>query len=78
MYGRSVYNMAFGGYGPVQNLLLWDQASILKPEVVNEGMCSGSDLYDSYQMIYMCGKLPELKTDNKSLNIAPTTESGGA
>lgn len=65
--GRSVYNMAFGGYGPVHSLVLWDQATVLKPEVVIEGMYSGNDLYDSYQMIYLSGKLPELKTDNKSL-----------
>lgn len=75
--GRSVYNMAFGGYGPVHSLMLWDQASTLKPEVVIEGLYSGNDLYDAYQMIYERGKLPELKSDNQSLmdDIAQAKEA---
>lgn len=64
--GHSVYNMAFGGWGPVHSLLLWDQARALKPEVVIEGLYSGNDIVDSYQMVYKRGKLTELKTGNKT------------
>lgn len=65
--GHSVYNMAFGGWGPVHSLLLWDQAAAMKPEIVIEGLYSGNDLYDSYQMVYTRGVLPELKLDDTNL-----------
>ncbi len=75
--GRSVYNIAFGGYGPVHSLMLWDEASALRPEVVIEAMYSGNDLYDTYSMVYLRGKMPQLKTDDKSLlnAIAQAEES---
>jgi len=65
--GRTVYNMAFGGYGPVQSLMLWDQAVALKPEIIIEGLYSGNDLYDSYQMIHLSGNMPELMPDEESV-----------
>ena len=63
---RTVYNMAFGGYGPVQSLMLWDQASALKPEIIIEGLYSGNDLFDSYHMIHVLGNMPELMPDEES------------
>jgi len=66
--GRFVYSIAFGGYGPLQSLLLWDIAASLKPQVVIEGMYAGNDLYDSFSMVYgKKGKLPERKTNDSSL-----------
>lgn len=75
--GWSVYNIAFGGFGPVHSLMLWDEASALKPKIVIEAMYSGNDLYDTYSMVYLRGKMPQLKTDDKSLlnAIAQAEES---
>ncbi len=77
LIGRSVYNIAFGGYGPVHSLMLWDEASALKPKIVIEGMYSGNDLYDTYSMVYLREKMPHLKTDNQALleTIARADES---
>jgi hypothetical protein len=77
--GRSVYSMAFGGYGPLQSLLLWDDAAALQPRVVIEGLYSGNDLYDSFTMVYgKKGKLPELKTDDKDqLEVIAQAEKSG-
>lgn len=65
--GRTVYNMAFGGYGPVQSLMLWDQAVVLKPEIIIEGLYSGNDLYDSYQMVHVLGNMPDLMSEEESV-----------
>jgi len=60
----TVYNMAFGGYGPVHSLLLWDEALGLEPTVVIEAFYGGNDLYDSFNLVYNLGQLPELKTED--------------
>jgi len=63
---RSVYSMAYGGYGPVHSLLLWDEAVVLEPAVVIEAFYAGNDLYDSFNLIYNGGQLPSLKTYDKN------------
>jgi len=46
----SVYNMAYGGWGPVHSLLLWDKVLALRPKIVLEGLYSGNDFFDSLGM----------------------------
>lgn len=60
--GKTVYNMAFGGYGPVHGLFYWDEAAALRPAVVIETVYAGNDYFDSFDLVYNRGQLPELKT----------------
>jgi len=50
--GCKVYNMGEDGYGPVQYLLLFDQARKLSPKIVVIGLYFGNDFYDAYYMTY--------------------------
>ena len=59
---EKVYNMACGGWGPTQSLLLFDDAIALKPKLIIEAFYSGNDMYDSFSNVYYDGQLPELKT----------------
>lgn len=56
-----VYNMAFGGYGPVHSLILLDDALKFKPQILIEAFYAGNDLYDSYRLVYDNNQLPDLK-----------------
>jgi hypothetical protein len=58
----SVYNMAFGGWGPTHSLLLLDEALKLRPKVVVQAFYRGNDLFDSYNHVYRLGGLPTLRT----------------
>lgn len=60
--GTSVYSMAYGGYGPGHSLILLDEAIKLKPKVIIEGLYSGNDLYDSFNLVYNEHQLSELKS----------------
>lgn len=48
----SVYQMALGGYGPVQYRHLLDDALLLHPKIVIVGFYLGNDLTDAYRMTY--------------------------
>jgi lysophospholipase L1-like esterase len=51
--GRRVYNLALGGYGPVQYLeLLRTRALQLRPRVIVVGLYYGNDLWDAYRIVY--------------------------
>ena len=56
--GRSVYNMAFGSYGPLHSLALFPEATRLKPRLVIEAFYSGNDLFDAFQLVYGEGTHP--------------------
>jgi len=45
--GRTMYNISYGGYGPVHSLLLWDEALSFQPHVVIEAVYVGNDLFDA-------------------------------
>lgn len=62
-----VYNMALGNYGPAHGLLLWKEATALKPKIVIEALYSGNDLYDCFKLVYMRGLLQELKSRSPSV-----------
>ena len=49
---RPVYQLAHGGYGPVQYLALTEEAAVLHPRVVVVGLYFGNDLWDAYRVAY--------------------------
>jgi hypothetical protein len=65
--GQTVYSMAYGGYGPAHSLVLWDEAMALSPMVVIEAFYAGNDLFDSFDLVYNRGQLPELKSPDPQL-----------
>ena len=68
--GKTVYSMAYGGYGPADSLVLWDEALALSPTVVVEAFYAGNDLFDSFDCIYNRGQLPELKSPDPQLQAS--------
>lgn len=51
--GRSVYNMALGGYGPNQYCyLLKTKALVLKPQLIVCGLYMGDDFENAYKITY--------------------------
>ena len=50
--GLKVYNMAFGGWGPVQSLLLLPEAMAKKPKIILAAFYAGNDLFDSFSLVY--------------------------
>lgn len=58
--GRSTYNLALGGYGPVQYLRLMDDALALDPRLVLIGLYAGNDLADAYNAVHLRGLADEL------------------
>jgi len=68
--GCDVYNMAFGGWGPTQSLLLFDLALAMRPRLIIEAVYFGNDLYDCYATVYYQGQLPELKTTDPAFMAA--------
>ena len=65
--GRSVYNMALGGYGPVEYERLLPEALALSPQVVLVGLYAGNDLADAYLSAYPRALAPELRSDDPAL-----------
>ena len=63
--GLTVYNMSFGGYGPVHSLVLLDEALELKPKVIIEAFYAGNDLFDSFNISYYFNDFDFLKTHDK-------------
>lgn len=70
LHGVSSYVMAYGGYGPVHSLLLWDEAMRLKPKVVIEAMYSGNDLYEAFRLVYDQNQAPWLKSSQLEIQQA--------
>jgi lysophospholipase L1-like esterase len=68
--GRTVYGISCAGWGPVQGLLLIDQALAFRPRLVVQAFYAGNDLFDSFQSVYVEGKLPELATADAALSEA--------
>lgn len=52
MTGRSVYNMAMGGFGPAQYLALTDEVLMLSPEIVVIGLYTGNDIINAETVVY--------------------------
>ena len=50
--GRTVYQMALGGYGAAQYKYLFEKALDLHPSTIVVGFYFGNDLYDAFHMVY--------------------------
>ena len=72
--GRTMYNISYGGYGPVHSLLLWDEALSFQPHVVIEAVYVGNDLFDAFDLVYGHGRRPDLRTPDGALQAAVRVE----
>jgi lysophospholipase L1-like esterase len=73
--GDDVYNLALGGYGPVQYAhMLETQALRLKPRQIIAGFYLGNDLYDAYYLAY---KVPHWKALQDSAAARLITDTTG-
>jgi hypothetical protein len=64
--GLTVYNMAFGGWGPVHSLLLLPEALAKKPKIIIAAFYAGNDLFDSFSLVYRAeARLDFLKTTDR-------------
>lgn len=70
MTSNTVYSMAYGGYGPTHSLILWEEAAALSPGIIIEAFYSGNDLYDSFNLVYNDGGLPDLKSADPKLRAS--------
>lgn len=52
LMNKSVYQIAAGGYGPVQYNYLFDEALKKKPEIIIIGFYLGNDLLDAERLVY--------------------------
>lgn len=50
--GKSLYNMAFPGWGPVQYRAAYKEGSVLGPKIVLMGVYFGNDFYDAFHVAY--------------------------
>jgi hypothetical protein len=65
--GRAVYNLALGGYGPVEYERLLPEALALEPELVLVGLYAGNDFADAYLSAYPRALAPELRSGDAEL-----------
>ena len=65
--GREVYQIALGGYGPVEYDRLMDEALALAPQTLLVGLYSGNDLADAYLSAYPRALAPELRSGDALL-----------
>ncbi|MFH0953255.1 MAG: hypothetical protein V1873_02885 [Verrucomicrobiota bacterium] len=65
--GSPVYNMAFGGYGPVHSLMLWDDVKLLRPATVIEAFYPGNDLHDAFVAVYDRGAWDDLESPDRKV-----------
>lgn len=79
--GKTVYNLALGGYGPIQYLhLLRTKAKSLRPSVVIVGLYFGNDLVDAYSAVYSNENWAKYRTAShvggtkENVNLRPETE----
>jgi len=78
MSGKSVYQMAFGGYGPIQYNYLIADAVKMHPQVVIFGFYIGNDYYDVLRMVYRYDNWSYLRNNNYTFKnfIAPREAEG--
>ena len=50
--GMTVYNMGTNGYGPIEYLVLTEDAIKFSPKVLVVGLYFGNDLWDAYHAVY--------------------------
>ncbi|MHC5063679.1 MAG: hypothetical protein ACYTG5_06870 [Planctomycetota bacterium] len=57
----SLYNMSFGGYGPIEYLALLREGLALKPKVVLIAVFMGNDISGAYSTVYLKGRGQEFR-----------------
>jgi len=78
MSGLSVYNMATGGYGPVQYLMLTDKALSFSPRLIVVGLYFGNDIYDAYALAYANDHYVNLRNPQAPPDLTRNTVKTGA
>ena len=68
--GRTVYSIAYGGWGPTHSEALLGEAKQLRPTLVIEGVYAGNDLYDCYNMVYTRDRLSYHKSNAAEVEAA--------
>ncbi len=68
--GNTVYSMAYGGYGPVHSLVLWEEAVSLSPDILIEAFYAGNDLFDAFNLVYNQQQFPELRTTSADVQAS--------
>jgi len=63
----TTYNMGVPGYGPLQSLLLMEEALALKPRVIIESCYVGNDFYDAYLFVYTDDQGRQWRTTDAAL-----------
>jgi lysophospholipase L1-like esterase len=71
--GHSVYNMALGGFGPVQYNVLTSEALSLSPKLIIVGLYLGNDIYDAYSMVYQHENYRNLRDVNAPNDLTQDT-----
>jgi lysophospholipase L1-like esterase len=71
--GHSVYNMALGGFGPVQYQVLTSQALSLSPKLIIVAVYLGNDIYDAYSMVYQHENYRNLRDVNAPADFTEDT-----
>lgn len=74
--GASVYNMSFGGWGPIQYLDVLDKALAFAPTTIIVGIYFGNDLYDAYHSVYQRKLHLELRTPRALAAIEEVERNG--
>ncbi len=64
------YNMAWGGYGPVQYYALLDEAFELEPDLIIVAFYAGNDIFDAFFFSYSDELNPIFKTKDQSILAA--------
>lgn len=65
--GDSVYNIAFGGYGPCEYLSLLEEGLTLEPSVVLVGTYTGNDIGDCYKSVYLKSLHEEFRSEEPTV-----------
>src|SRR3954462_2215482 len=65
--------MGVGGYGPVQYLVLTDQALQLSPKTIVVGLYLGNDLYDAYHLTYRNDAFVDMRLSRPHDELEPDT-----
>lgn len=57
---QKAYNMGIGGWGPIEYLLVLDNALALQPKTIALSFFFGNDLFDCYRAVYLEGRGTDL------------------
>jgi lysophospholipase L1-like esterase len=73
--GISFYNIAIGGFGPVQYWRLIDDALALGPKTILIAFYDGNDFYDAFRDVHLRGLAPEIAGSGSQRYVELEAES---